>query len=114
MCFAGHYSNLIAVLTEDQSVAVWRLGDEMQLEKVFERTKIENAQLEHIRWNPYRNDELFCFSCNQLLVIKYSKPSLEMLLDSPVTEGIGEIYFIPKAKKRTFLFSWDRFAYIAE
>jgi len=100
MCFAGHYSNLIAVLTEGQSVAVWRLGDNMQLEKIFERPKIENAQLKHIRWNPYKNDEILCFSANQLLVIKYSKPSIEMLLVSPVPEGIGEIYFIPKAKKR--------------
>lgn len=102
MCFAGHYSNLLAVLTEDQSVAVWRLGDKMQLEKVFERARIENAHVEHIRWNPYRNDEIFCFSNSQLLVIKYSKPSLEMLLMDPVPEGISEVYFIPKAKKRIF------------
>ncbi len=101
--FANPNSNMFAVLSEDQTITIWRITDKL-LEKTYERSKIDGARLTHIRWNPFNIDEVFCFSESQLFIMRNAAPTSEVLLPSPVPEGIADIFFIPKATKGMSLF----------
>lgn len=92
ICFNS--SNYLAVLNEDQSVTIWKIVEDFELEKSKEEFKLEGNKMTRIKWNPYDNNEIICFSEKEICLIKANKPGSEITL--LVSDAISDISFIPK------------------
>ena len=105
VCFSGNYSQFIAVLSEDQKISVWKIGDKIKLEKVLEHPRKGDKIFKYIRWHPYKNDQIFCFSEKDLkIVITTNLPTIEMMLPCLETEEIDNLFFIPRSDRRISFF----------
>jgi len=98
-CFAHPESDQIAVLSEDQSISIWEVSEKLKPKKLHVSSKVENGQLKHIKWNPYNNDEIFCFSQKQVFILRINSSIFELLLPLTEPEIIEDIFFIFKVQE---------------
>ncbi len=71
--------------------------------KLAESPKIGvSARMTKVRWHPFSENEVLCFSENQVLVFNYVAPASSVMFFLPTPEGITEIYPVPKTRNCTF------------
>ena len=98
--FANPDSNMIAVLNEDQLVTLWKIGENLMIEKMSQEFKSIGTHLTHIRFNPYDPDEILCFSDTEIFYIKVSIS--KSMTYMATYSGIEDISFLPKIRDCNF------------
>jgi hypothetical protein len=95
VAFDNINANYAAILSEDQSVIICKVVDELYLDKMNEEFKAEGTHLTNIKWNPYNDKEIVCYSQREMFFVKHNKPGSGVVLSIPVP--VSEICFIPQA-----------------